>query len=118
MKLQLPLYEGDGIIRYGPTTSPEPVAGQQQTHSTPRILQRSSAPVESALDISGIEARARALRAEAIADMVGHAWKRLGTYFERARRRRQEEYLARSQNLAEIEHRLRKLERKGYLLHV
>jgi hypothetical protein len=121
MKLQLPLYEGDSIIRYGPTTSPDPVAGQQQTHSTPKILQRSSpAPAASspALDIAEIEARARALRAAAIAEMAGRAWTWLGTYFERARRRRQEEYLARSQNLAELEHRLRKLERQGHLLHV
>jgi hypothetical protein len=121
MKLQLPLYEGDSIIRYGPTTSPDPVAGQRQTHSTPKILQRSSMPTATsgaALDISEIEARARALRAAAIAEMAGRAWTWLGTYFERARRRRQEEYLARSQNLADLEHRLRKLEREGHLLHV
>jgi hypothetical protein len=114
MKLQLPLYEGDSIIRYGPTTSPDAVAGQQQAHSTPKILQRSL----PALDIPEIEARARALRAVAIAEMAGRAWTWLGTYFERARRRRQEEYLARAQNLAELEHRLRKLERQGHLLHV
>jgi len=121
MKLQLPLYEGDSIIRYGPTTSPDPVAGQQQAHCTPKILQRSSAPVAtsgSTLDIAEIEARARALRAEAIADLAGRAWTWLGTYFERQRRRREEEYLARSQNLAELEHRLRKLERQGHLLHI
>ena len=121
MKLQLPLYEGDSIIRYGPTTSPDPVAGQQQAHSTPKIPQRSSTPAATsgcALDLPEIEARARALRAAAIAEMVSRAWRWLGTYFERARRRREEEYLARSQNLAELEHRLRKLERQGHLLHV
>jgi len=121
MKIQLPLYEGDSIIRYGPTTSPDPVAGQQQAHSTPKIPQRSSTPAATsgcALDLPEIEARARALRAAAIAEMVSRAWRWLGTYFERARRRREEEYLARSQNLAELEHRLRKLERQGHLLHV
>ncbi|MGH8680003.1 MAG: RSP_7527 family protein [Burkholderiales bacterium] len=122
MKLQLPLYEGDSIIRYGPTTSPDPVAGPQQSHSTPKIPQRSSsigAATDSAVvDIAEIEARARALRAEAIAELAGRAWTWLGTYFERARRRREEEYLARSQSLAELEHRLRKLERQGHLLHV
>ena len=121
MKLQLPLYEGDSIIRYGPTTSPDPVAGSQQAHSTPRMPQRSSRPAAtrgSPLDIPEIEARARALRAAAIADLVSRAWTWLGTYFERERRRRQEEYLARAQNLAELEHRLRKLERQGHLLHI
>ncbi len=121
MKLQLPLYEGDSIIRYGPTTSPEPVAGRQQAHSTPKLPRRSKArdqAPEGALDFAAIEASARALRAAAIAEMAGRAWTWLGTYFERARRRRQEEYLARAQNLAELEHRLRKLERQGHLLHV
>ena len=121
MKLQLPLYEGDSIIRHGPTTSPEPVADQLQTHSTPKILRRSralAAPSRPALDIAEIEARARALRAAAIADLVSCAWSWLGGSFERGRRRREEEYLARAQNLAELEHRLRKLERQGHLLHI
>ncbi len=121
MKLQLPLYEGDSIIRYGPTTSPEPVADQRQAHSTPNLSQRSKARIPAsvpALDIAAIEAQARALRAEAIADLVTRAWAWFGSYFERQRRRRDEEYLARSKNLAELEHRLRKLERQGQLLHV
>jgi hypothetical protein len=117
MKLEVPLYEGDSIIRHGPTTSPGPVAGQSQTHSTPGLLQRNIAPV-SALEIAEIEARARVLRAAAIADLASRAWAWLGNYFERARRRREEEYLARSQNLAELEYRLRKLERQGQTLHV
>jgi hypothetical protein len=121
MKLQLPLYEGDSIIRRGPTTSQAPVAGRRQTHSTPEIVRRTIALAPTgvgALDSAAIEARARALRAEAIADLAGRAWTWLGTYFGRARRRREEEYLARAQNLAELEHRLRKLERQGHLLHV
>jgi hypothetical protein len=122
MKLQLPLYEGDSIIRHGPTTSPGPVAGHSKAHSTPRILQRTIAAVPTAvpaLDMAEIEAQARALRAAVIADLAGRAWSWLGTYFERGRRRRQEEYFARrAQNLAEVEHRLRKLERQGHLLHV
>jgi len=121
MKLHSPLYEGDSIIRYGPTTSPKPVAGQRQAHSTPGVLQRNMAPVPAALpalDFAEIEARARALRAAAIADLASRAWTWLGTYFERARRRREEEYLARSQSLAELEHRLRELERRGQLMHI
>ncbi len=120
MKLEVPLYEGDSIIRHGPTTSSGPVAGHPQAHSTPRALQRNiaSATPVSALDIAAIEAKARALRAAAIADLTSRAWKWLGGYFERARRRREEEYLARSQNLAELEHRLRKLERRGQLMHI
>jgi len=110
-------YEGDSTIRKGPTTSPEPL---WQTDFTPLTLQRNidSARPVSALDIAAIEARARALRATAVAEMVRDAWNWLGTYFERQRRRRDEEYLARARNRVELEQRLRKLERRGQLLHV
>lgn len=121
MKLHSLLYASNSIIRFGPTTSPGPVTGQRQAHSTPGVLQRNITPARAALpalDIAEIEARARALRAAAIADLVSRAWTWLGSYFERARRRREEEYLARSQNLAELEYRLRRLERQGGLLHL
>jgi hypothetical protein len=114
MKIELPLYEGDSIIRHGPTTSQELVADQEQADSTLLVPQRNIGPV----DILDIEARARRLRAAAIADMVSRFAKWLGASLERARRRREEEYLARAQNLAELEHRMRKLERQGHLLHI
>jgi hypothetical protein len=121
VSLEVPLYDGDSLIRYGPGTDSAPAASRKQADFTPNIPQRSKTPeatMMSALDIAEIEARARALRAAAIADLVGRGWTWLGGYFERARRRRDEEYLARSQNLADLEHRLRKLERQGQLLHV
>jgi hypothetical protein len=114
MKIELPLYEGDSIIRHGPTMSPGPVAGQDHADSTPLVPQRNIDPI----DILDIEARARRLRAAAIADIVGRFAKWLGASLDRARRRREEEYLARAQNLAELEHRMRKLERQGHLLHI
>jgi hypothetical protein len=119
MKLEVRPYEGDSIIRHGPTTSPEPVTGQGQAHSTLGLPQRNTTPaIISAREIAEIEARARALRAAAVADLLGRAWRWLGASFERARRRREEKYLAHSQNLAELEHRLRKLERQGHVLHI
>lgn len=111
MRLRTPLYEGDSIIRPGPAVEAESVG---ETDHTADFVQRDS----EAVDLAKIEARARALRAVAIADYIERAWGWLGGTFDRARRRREEEYLARAQNLADLEDRLRKLERKGQLLHV
>jgi hypothetical protein len=117
MKLEILPYAGDRIIRSGSTTRRE---ARRDPYSTVETLQRnigSAAPV-SGLDIAAIEARARALRATAVAAMLGAGWKWLNTYFERQRQRRDEEYLARSASRAELEQRLRKLERRGHMLHV
>jgi hypothetical protein len=116
MKLEILPYEGDSIIRPGPRTRQDP---RRQPHSRLEALQRNiaSAPPVSALDIPAIEARARALRAAAVAGMLGAGWKWLSTYFERQRQRRDEEYLARSESRAKLEQRLRQLERRGHALH-
>jgi hypothetical protein len=105
------LYEGDSIIRPGPTPWE---AGGKQADATMGFVQRDSA----AIDLARIEARARALRAAAIAELASQFWTWLGGALERGRRRREEEYLARAQNIAELEARLRNLERQGRLLHV
>ena len=64
-----------------------------------------------------IERRARALRAAAMRSALISLWAGRRS-FERARRRRDEEYLARAQSLAELEARLRKLERSGQLVRI
>ena len=65
-----------------------------------------------------IERRARALRAAAMRSMLVSFWNWVERSFEAARRRRDEEYLARAQSIAELETRLRKLERSGQLVHI
>jgi hypothetical protein len=65
-----------------------------------------------------IERRARALRAAAMRSMLISFWSWVERSFEAARRRRDEEYLARSQSVAELEARLRKLERSGQLVRI
>jgi hypothetical protein len=65
-----------------------------------------------------IERRARALRAAAMRSALVSLWRWVERSFEAARRRREEEYLARSQSIVELEARLRKLERGGQLVHV
>ncbi|HUL03811.1 MAG TPA: hypothetical protein VLV16_11340 [Gemmatimonadales bacterium] len=70
------------------------------------------------LDASEIERQARALRAAAVRSALANFWGWVERVFETARRRRVEEYLARAQSVAELETRLRKLERGGYLVRI
>jgi hypothetical protein len=46
--------------------------------------------------------------------MFAYLLEKLDNWFERSQQRRLEDYLAGSEDLAEIEHRLRWLEKKGY----
>jgi hypothetical protein len=69
-------------------------------------------------DTFEIERRARALRAAAIRSTLISFWSWVERSFESARRRRDEEYLARAQSIVELEARLRKLERSGQLVRI
>jgi hypothetical protein len=70
------------------------------------------------IDTFEIERRARALRAAAIRSALVSLWSWVERSFETARRRRVEEYLARAQSVAELEERLRQLERGGHLVRI
>lgn len=70
------------------------------------------------LDSLAIERRARALRAAAMRSALVGFWSWVERFFESARRRRVEEYLARAQSIADLETRLRRLERGGYLVRI
>jgi hypothetical protein len=65
-----------------------------------------------------IERRARALRAAAIRSAFVSLWAWVKRSTDTARRRQAEAYLARAESIAELEVRLRKLERTGHLLRV
>jgi hypothetical protein len=121
MKLAISMYDGDSIIRRGPETQIEPVKATIKAKSTPIMVQRKMTPAEAepfAFDRFEIERRARALRAAAVRSALVGFWGWLERSFENARRRREEEYLARAQSVAELEARLRKLERSGQLVRI
>lgn len=120
MRFEGPLYEGDSVLRPGPAFSQDTASGSEAPSSTPEMVQRAIAPeaLEDSLDLQVIEARARAMRAEAIRVWFAGLVERLTTWMESARRRRDEEYLARSQSHAELEARMRELERRGYVPHL
>lgn len=121
MRFATPMYDGDSIIRPGPeaqSTAPETVT---ESDSTPKMVHRKVAPSKDdpmVLDSFEIERRARALRAAAVRSALISFWSWVERSFETARRRRVEQYLARAQSIAELEARLRKLERGGYLVRV
>ena len=120
MKYAILMYEGDSIIRWGPRPQSDPLKELIPKDSTPEMLQRKITPPirRERIDTAEIEREARALRAAALRS----AWAGFSTwierFFETARRRRIEEYLARSESVAELEARLRKLERGGELVHI
>jgi hypothetical protein len=76
------------------------------------------APGPLAFDRLEIERRARALRAAAIRSAFVSLWAWVRRSTDTARRRQAEAYLARAESIAELEVRLRKLERTGHLLRV
>ena len=120
MRFEGPLYEGDSVLRSGPVFSEDTASGSKETPGAAEIVQRATAPeaLEDGLDLQTIDARARALRAEAIRAWMARLGERLSQWLESARRRRDEEYLARSQSHAELEARMRELERRGYVPHL
>jgi hypothetical protein len=120
MRLTGPLYEGDSILRKGRNTDLEPETAPNESDFTPDLVHRTIPPGTDVFKLNHweIEGRARALRAQMLAAYARQFWRWLGKRFEQARQRREEEHLARAQNVAELEGRLRKLEREGRLLHV
>ena len=121
MRFRTPMYDGDSIIRPGPEVQPTASKPVIPADSTPKMVRRKidlpkAEPV--VFDSFEIERRARALRAAAMRSALISFWSWVERSFETARRRREEEYLARAQSVAELEARLRKLERSGQLVRV
>jgi hypothetical protein len=122
------MYDGDSIIRPAPKVREETL---DSGDSTPKMVRRKITPVAPmgastepylaepfVIDTFGIERRARALRAAAVRSALVSFWSWVERLFETSRRRRVEGYLARAQSIAELEARLRKLERGGHLARI
>lgn len=119
MRLTAPLYEGDSLIRSGPVFGADEVPATAETAAA--VVPEPVEPKADAvfeLNETEIEARARAMRAAYISAMMGRFWDRFEAWLERGRRTRDEAYLARAANLSDLEARMRKLERDGYVAHL
>jgi hypothetical protein len=117
MRFEGPLYEGDGLIRPGPAFANDQRGGIETAVQEPKIAQRSTRP-ERKVDLVEIESRARKMRAEFIGSWLARLGAWVTGWLESASRRRAEEYLARAQSHAELESRMRDLERRGYVPHL
>lgn|SRR5512134_1949192 len=133
MRFATPMYDGDSIIRWGPEAQSSAPETSLEADSTPKMVQRKMRPSKPrqkplaaapytaepfVIDTFEIERRARALRAAAMRSALVSLWSWVERSFETARRRRVEAYLARAQSITELEARLRKLERGGYLVRI
>jgi hypothetical protein len=119
MRLTAPLYEGDSVLRSGPG-----FGADEAPTGAERIAEVAAEPVAKAaetpfeLNVTEIEARARAMRAAYISAAVKRLWDRFEAWLEKGRRQRDEAYLARAANLSDLEARMRRLERDGYVSHI
>ncbi|HSD41677.1 MAG TPA: hypothetical protein VLD36_07395 [Burkholderiales bacterium] len=119
MRFDAPLYEGDSVIRSGPAfglgdvpDAPEPEAkvAPERVESKPETVFE--------LNVAEVEARARAMRAAYIAALFGRVWERFEAWLDKGRLARDEAYLAKAENLADLEARMRRLERDGYVARI
>ena len=119
MRLTAPLYEGDSLIRSGPAFGADevPATAEAPAEVAPEPVKPEADTVFEGNETE-IEARARAMRAAYISAMMGRLWDRFEAWLEKGRRTRDEEYLARAANLSDLEARMRKLERDGYVAHI
>jgi uncharacterized protein DUF3563 len=97
MRITYPLYEGDGYLHFR-----KPVTARK-------------AETPAGVDMRAIEERARALRREVIAGLISRFGRWLEAKLQSGRRREVEAYLAQSTDHADLERRLRDVERRSQL---
>lgn len=119
MRLTAPLYEGDSVLRSGPAFGADETLPDAERAAAAAAEPVAKAP-ETAfeLNVTEIEARARAMRAAYIGAAVKRLWDRVEAWLEKGRRARDEAYLARAANLSDLEARMRRLEREGYISRI
>jgi hypothetical protein len=119
MRQTAPLYEGDSLIRSGPAFGVDeaPATAEMPAEVAPEPVKAETVDLFE-LNEAEIEVRARAMRAAYISALMGRLWDRFEAWLEKGRRSRDEAYLARAANLSDLEARMRKLERDGYVTHI
>jgi hypothetical protein len=98
MNARVPIYEGDALAR-------EALAKAAQPAPAPARLD----PIGA--DLAEIERRARELRAEVIADLFARLFRAIERALWRAQQRDVEHYLSQATDAADLERRMRELER-------
>jgi hypothetical protein len=113
MRITGPFYEGDGFIHRWVVS--KRVAGALAKSAN--RAQRDAEPLANsdlrAFDFASIEQAARQMRAEAIARFVRNTLERIGRWARHTRRGDSEAFLAQSSDLADLERRIKLLERRS-----
>jgi hypothetical protein len=115
MKLRLPLYEGDGIIRPAPEVGAPAEKSSGATENSADFVRRTTTVQQ---DVNRLEATARKTRGSVVAAFMKTLLDALAARLEGVRYRRIENYLKSAQSLAEIESRLRHFDHPGKLRHI
>ncbi len=102
--LSIPLYEGDGYLRF-----PEKSMAPASSGSTP-----ASAELTQPIDGRTVEKQARILRAVVIGSVIERVFNWLDQKYLRARWRDVDAFLAQSTDHADLERRLKQLERGNH----
>jgi hypothetical protein len=97
MNFRLPMYEGDGLIRQGLSTNPSPAEAEQSVRDFEGVKQ--------------LEIEARRLRAEYVSSLIKRLMAWVRNVPRAATQSRAEHYLSASTDHADVERRIRTLER-------
>ena len=116
MRLYAPLYEGDSILRPDAAFGESAVRVFRAPAPAPGFVRSNiqvEAANETALDIHAIEQVARSQRSAEIARMLKALFTAIGDWLERNEYAERDNFLAASENLADLEQRQRHFERTG-----
>jgi hypothetical protein len=116
MRVTGPLYEGDGLIHRWVGSKRVAGALAKSANRAQRDAEKLPNANRQISDFASIERAARQMRAEAIAWFVRNALERIERWARRARQRDSDAFLAQSTDLADLERRIRLLERRSTLL--
>jgi hypothetical protein len=115
MRVYVPMYEGDSIIHAGPVPGGDIASAWETAISKTSFVQSNrgaDSVSESSLDTAALEQRARTARSAWVGSKLKSFYQNLVRRLERAGQSEMENYLAASQNLADLEERIRRYERK------
>lgn len=120
MKLYQQTNPGDMISRLAPDSGGNTISAGNSA-DCPTIFVQSNTPAQDTLqlgtDFAALERQARAARSAWVGSKLKSFYQALVRKFERAGPAEMENYLAASQNLAQLEERIRRYERMQPLYH-
>jgi hypothetical protein len=111
MNARVPIYEGDGLLRDALARAAKPTPPEAAPVAPAEAV---AEPDPLREDILDIERRARELRAKAIGDLFSRFFRAIEHSLWRAQQRDMEDYLAQATDNADLERRMRNLERSEF----